>query len=280
MRIRELGKLITQCWAAAEKALRKNVRERYPDRDEEIITTLFHAELEAEVKRVSDNGAVSRAFLSDLKRRFWAVGDDQVLSGIARDLIATVTFHSRTVERKTGGDMGIVIVRPDVRMARTGTDLTIQRDHKRGLLCQAKIFGRSSRWRNLNKNQRKVLGPKLGYLALLLYRYVDQGGERRELAPFDWQLARDARTIEEVSRWLKSGRFPELQKSEQLFGALLQDQIGTADRNLIARDIAPPSLRRSLVIEIRWKDGKGPGNTVHLRESPAVRLAQHAVVAR
>lgn len=41
-----------------------------PDRDEEIITELFHAELETEFATVSEKGAVERAFLEDLKQAF------------------------------------------------------------------------------------------------------------------------------------------------------------------------------------------------------------------
>ena len=116
MHIPALGKLIVECWKTAERKLRENVSEKYPDRDEEPITTLFHAELEVEFKRVSASGAVERAFLSDLKRSFPNVRDDSLL-GIARGLIATVSFHPREVERKTGGDLGVVLVRPDVQEA-------------------------------------------------------------------------------------------------------------------------------------------------------------------
>jgi hypothetical protein len=70
MRIPAVGKLITHCWVRAEEALRENVRKKFPDRDEEMITDLFHAELESEFVRVSATGAVSQAFLNDLKQAF------------------------------------------------------------------------------------------------------------------------------------------------------------------------------------------------------------------
>jgi hypothetical protein len=38
MRIPTVGKLIADCWIRAEEALRENVRKKFPDRDEEIIT--------------------------------------------------------------------------------------------------------------------------------------------------------------------------------------------------------------------------------------------------
>jgi len=192
---------------------------------------------------------------------------------IARDLIATVSFHDRNVEAKTGGDLGIVLVRPDVRLI--WPKLDSNHDYKRGLLCQAKMFQRNSRWGRLSQKQKQVLPDKLSYFALLLYRYDDQHGERRELAPFAWQLARDA-TVEQISHWLASDCFPELHDSQQILGALLRDQIGTDDKKLIENDIAPPLLRRSLVITIQWKDGRPPG-MVHISER-STDLKQQAMV--
>ena len=96
---------------------------------------------------------------------------------------------------------GIVVVRPGVQTVRlAGPDRTIDQ-YRRGLLCQAKMFRRNSQWGGLTPRQRQVLPNKLNYLALLLYRYIDQNAERRILRPFDWQLAREA-TIEQIQSWL------------------------------------------------------------------------------
>ncbi len=278
MRIPVLGKLITECWTTAEQALRQNVKAKFGDRDEEVITTLFHAELGAEFDRVSTSGAVAKAFLSDLKQTFPMV-TDLSLSGIASGLIATVSFHPRHIEGETGGDLGIVLVRPDVRRASyVGSELTIEHDYRRGLLCQAKMFQRDSRWGGLSSKQEQTLQGRLSYFVLLLYRYVDQHGERRELAPFAWQLACGA-TVEQICAWLASNQFPELQDSQQVLRGLLYDQIGTDDKERIAKEIAPP-LRRSLVIRIRWKDDKGPGGKVHVQERSTVYSQQQVVVKR
>lgn len=45
MRFVALAELIAQCWARAEEALRNAIRSDFPDRDEEIITDLFHSKL-------------------------------------------------------------------------------------------------------------------------------------------------------------------------------------------------------------------------------------------
>lgn len=108
-------KLIDSCWIGAEEALRKNVREKFPDRDEEMITDLFHAELEQEFAKVSRSGAVARAFLDDLESAFPRIAVDDLHLKIARRLIATVSFHPPKVEEKTGGDLGVVLVRPNIR---------------------------------------------------------------------------------------------------------------------------------------------------------------------
>ncbi len=68
-----LGKLIIECWAAAEQSMRTHVKTNLGDRHEESITELFHEKLDGEFKRVSTSGAVAKVFLSDLKHAFpWA----------------------------------------------------------------------------------------------------------------------------------------------------------------------------------------------------------------
>jgi hypothetical protein len=150
MPIRNTGKLVTDCWLRAEQSLREIVRKKFPDRDEEIITDLFHAELETEFAAASEKGAVERAFLEDLKQAFQHVEAHELRSKIARGLIATVSFHHRKTEERTGGDLGIVLVRPDVQESYAWSELAIKSDYKRGLLCQAKVFRRDSRARQFS----------------------------------------------------------------------------------------------------------------------------------
>jgi hypothetical protein len=275
MRIPTVGALVISCWARAEQALQEIERQKYSDRHKETITTLFHSELECEFAKVSGSGNVEQAFLADLTHAFPELKIGELRSKIARGLVATVSFHSREIERKTGGDLGIVLVRPDVQKAQFGwSELTIDHDHKRGLLCQAKIFRRSAHWGALSGQQKKTLTNKLGYFALLLYRYVDQDGHRRDLAPFSWQLVAGA-TVEQIGEWLVSDEFPSPQGSQEILGALVRDQIGTDDNVLIDRDITP-QLRPSLVIRIGWNDGEGPGDSVHVQEHTVERPRQLA----
>jgi len=262
MPIRNTGKLITDCWLRAEQSLREIVQKKFRDRDEEIITELFRAELETEFVTASEKGAVERAFLEDLKQTFRHVRTHELQSKIARGLIATVSFHNRKTEERTAGDLGIVLVRPDVQESYAWSELSIKSDYKRGLLCQAKMFRRNSRWGGLSPAQQKGLSKKLNYFALLLYRYADQEGDRRDLSPFGWQLAAGG-SVAQIKQWLSSDNFPSLQDSQRILGALARDQIGTDDTAVIDKDITPPQ-RPSLVINVRWKDD-GPGDSVHVQ---------------
>src|SRR5580700_4126425 len=170
MRIPASAELMAKCWASAELALRNAVRQKFPDRDEEIITELFHSELEGECDRVRATGAIERVFEADLHGALPRIPRAD-LSKIAHGLIASVHFHPRKVERRTGGDFGVVLIRPDVRYATYSRfELTIDHDYQRGLLCQAKIFRRDSSWGGLSPKQRDVLRGRLNYFSLVLYR--------------------------------------------------------------------------------------------------------------
>jgi hypothetical protein len=270
LKIPALAALIAESWTRAEQSLRERVRQESPDRDEEIITDLFHTALEAEFSRVSALGSVERAFQADLRRALPGIPAASV-SRLADGLIAMVHFHPREVESRSGGDFGLVLIRPEVNYAKySRSALTIEHDCQRGLLCQAKVFRRNSTWGSFSRKQRSVLQARLNYLSLVLYRYRDQDGERRDLWPFGWQLTRDA-SIRDVAGWLRNDQFPKLEDSRGIISALAEDRIGTDDKQVIAEQIAPP-LRPSMEIKILWRDGKGPGAVVHLHQTnPAVR---------
>jgi hypothetical protein len=172
-----------------------------------------------------------------------------------------------------------VLIRPEVRSSPFSDSLlTIDRDYRRGLLCQTKIFKIDSSWGELTENQRKMLRERLDYLALVLYRYTDQDGDRRELGPFQWQLTRNV-TIEDIGNWLKSDKFPQLEGSQQILSALGRNKIGTDDKDIIDKYIAPVE-RPSFVINIRWRDGDGPPETVALYSTTAIQSQQVVVQQR
>ena len=274
MRTPTLTNMVAECWERAEQALQGAIRQKYPDRDEEEITMLLRGELDEEFSRVSKNGTVERAFFLDLSRSLPDVSQAD-LSKITRGPIATVHFHPRKVEERTGGDFGLVFTRPNIRrVTHSRSRLTIDSDYQRGLLCQAKVFGRGSAWGKLSAIQRKLLRDRLSYLVLLLYRYTDQDGERRQLEPFSWQETRDA-GMEEISGWLKSDTFPKRTGSRQIITELAQGAIGTDDKKIISDHIAP-EVRPSLKITVGWPEGHGPGREVQLAQS-TVRMQMRQV---
>jgi hypothetical protein len=211
--------------------------------------------------------AIENAFRHDLQQAF-PFAEYQSLYDIADGLFATVSFPDHAVESRTGGDLGVLLVRPDLRLEQYGTELSVDRNYKRGLLSQAKIFRRDSRWGRLTPTQKRVLRTGLDYSALLLYRYSDQPGGRRRLAPFSWQVTRNA-TVEMMGEWLTSDNFPELLDSRQMLGDLIADRIGMDDSEIIGAVIAP-KMRRSLVIRIGWRDDDGPGSIVQVQNEATV----------
>lgn len=277
MRVPNVGKLIRECWTTAEKATRDTIHEKHFDCDEELITNLFRGELREILSKVAAEGRVERAFLQDLKSAFHHADLDK-LRQIATGLTATVSFHDRSLEGKTGGDLGILVVRPDVHSERWSSDtLSVTRDYKRGLLAQAKLFGRDGKWNGLTRSQKRVLGERLSYFALLLYRYLDNDEGRRDLKPFAWQNAADS-NVPLLESWLKQDDFPRPQESDDLLAELLTDRIGTDDKKIIEEVIAPPQ-RESLEIRIHWPDGMGPGpSPIRITHETRNPVHQHAVV--
>ncbi len=256
MPIPSLEQVIVTCWTDAERILQADVERKHFDLDEEALTTYFRGELRERVSKASNEGRIGDAFRYDLTKAFPSA-DSSKLHKIAVGLIATVSFHDRAKEAQTGGDLGLVIVRPTVEKDRWGWNdnaITIEQDYKRGLLCQAKVFRRTLKWGGLTRDQKKVLPERLGYFALLLYSYADP--ERRILQSFRWQLTENA-TLADVQSWLSKDNFPDCQRSEQILRSLIANRIGTDDKSIIDEVIAPES-RASLEIRIHWPDGEGP----------------------
>jgi hypothetical protein len=271
-----LAQLVADSWAAGEDGVREKIRAQYRDSDEEFITGLLRGELEEVCDRVSRNGSVGRAFLADPKATVARIRAD-LLSPMANRLVATVSCDPRHVERQTGSDPGIVLATPHVQQ-QYGEYLAIESNCKRGLLCQAIVFGHDSRWGRLKQNQKKMLSGKTSYSALLLYRYSDQDGSRRELNPFARQLTRES-TIEDIQKWLRADSFPKVWRSSAIFNSVMDAQIGTDDRRLVDEYVAPEGLRNSLVITIKWKDGADPGDRVLVSSRPS-QQREHMLLAR
>ena len=275
MPISNLAKKITECWDNAEKESIKDIYEKYPDADENYITFLFGGNLRRQLNLASQDKIISNAFLSDLKKAFPEVTSTS-LHTVANGLVATVTFHPNRTEGKTGGDLGLVLIRPTLSLDKYRIANLSHDTYERGLLCQAKVFRRSNEWGEPTANQKKHLPNKLDYLALLLYRYQDNDC-RKILEPFKWQITKGYK-FEDVTNWLKKDKFPELKDSDYVIRALSTGKIGTDDKAIIMREISP-DVRESLIIRVYWREGDDPGSSI-----PVVfnqnRMSEQAVKLR
>jgi len=262
-----VGEALITCWNAAEDALREQVSSNYYDRDEPFLTEMFSCLLARRCESASAAGDFERALLTDLYQAGLTV-PTYAYGEIASGLIAEVSFHAPKVEGKTGGDFGIVVCRPEIQHGYGPSELTLNNDSYRGLLVQAKVLQRDGHWGRFSRKQHKVLPDKLGYASLLLYQYQDNTGNRRELAPLQWHLMSEAKTLKEVKQWLTKNAFRTRRTSQEILGSLLDDTIGTDDENVIRHVITPPQ-RESLSIKICWRNG--PPDIAHLTE----QVVQH-----
>jgi hypothetical protein len=253
--------VIKKCWKIAEGKLQTLIKEKHPDLDEEFITRLFYGEFSFSVHRASKKGDISEAFLNDLEQAFFNLGYIGQLD-IFEGLIAEVSLHKREVEKFTGGDFGLTIIRPQVQMSSCGYGQAVlsKDEYCRGLLCQAKIKRRNGKWGKLSKRQKDVFPDRIKYLGLLLYSYLDE--ERYKLNKFEWQLCQDA-SLSEVEGWLKSDRFPDTKSSGEIISLLGNACIGTDDPEIIEKNIRPKT-KPNLCIRIFWPPDKDPGNEVRI----------------
>ncbi len=268
MPIPNVTALIVKCWTSAEEQAREGLKKRFHDKNEEFITELFHGEFRGALDAATKAGSVKQAFCKDVKLHIPELGYSGDLERLASGISATVTLHPREVEERTGGDIDLVLIRPNVNFHpfRKGT-LTVDQHYSRGLLCQAKIKRRSpaghkAKWGDFTQSQRKILRNRTQYLALLLYEY--HNAERSTLMPFQWQVCGGA-NFKDVECWLKSGVFPSLLTSEKIIHRLADDKIGTGQKDIIEQLIAP-AVRGSLVIRVGWPPGQGPSQNFFLRQ--------------
>lgn len=242
--------VLIERWLLAEQTLRNDIERYHPDAGEEYITESFHGIYGRMLSDASESKLIENAFLKDLKKAFPLL--TSYLPKISRGLIAEITLHKRQTERITGGDIGLLVIRPNVFVQ--GDYIKIK-DYRRGLLCQAKLKNRLGKWGNFTERQIEVLPERMSYLSLLLYSYQDNS--RRCLSPFTWQLCNSG-TFEEVQNWLKNDKFPELVASDHIVAHLGYSLIGT-DNDHIIDSIISPSSNRTLVIKITWPGWPRPG---------------------
>lgn len=249
-------------WRAAESTLQREMKSDRPLAHEEYITTRFVLNLRVELQRATSCRAIENAFVADLAAAFPDLSDDATLPNIANGLGAYVSRHESRTEGATGGDLGLVIVRPNIER-RWDDELRIG-NYSRGLLAQAKLKSmRTSKWGRFTDKQRAVLPQRVEYLAILLYSFSGEGALER----FRWQLCRGFR-LEQATAWLRSDDFPSPVNSEAIIAGLGNGKLGTDDETIIER-VVTPSESPCLILRIDWPPGGRPKPVIRLEAKQA-----------
>jgi hypothetical protein len=271
VKLTSLGKLISDCWSRAEVETAKTIVKKHPSPSEEEITFLFSGEFRIAVEAASEKGMIEHAFLEDLHASIPNLSFE--ITRHTKGLIARINVHGRWHEgRVSGADLGIVILRPLVRVRNAGTTVEFHRNHGNGLLAQAKLgkqLGLTGKlkWDTLTQRQQDLF-PKLHeYYSLLLYRLQGQ----TNLKPFSWQLCKKY-SVEQAQEWLQTNVFPAELSSTEVLRMLFARAIGTEDPKLI-KTIIDPSISdaRSIEVHIFWPDGGGPPPSLSVYQSQTVQ---------
>lgn len=265
-------KIVCACWKQAEAALQEEIREYAPNKHEEFIIERFHAKFAEALTKASNDNLIARAFFCDLKAAS-AYSDisDNDLAMIANGLIAELSLHEKSTERRTGGDMGLMIIRPQLTRSH---DVIKISDYRRGILCQAKMKDKDGKWGQFTRTQRSLLPNRMEYLGLWLYSYKDEA--RRVLNDFQWYICRKGETLEQVIDYLKKDQFPKLVASEKTLVAVGYGAIGT-DNDKILDEVISPAKNPALTIKISWRDGRssGPGTVIYVHSTHQHKIQQH-----
>lgn len=259
LQIPNTSDVISHCWTEAENIVLHDSAEALADASEETITSTFYQKFYAALKAGSDAGEIAKAIYKDLANTsIWGLSTENCRD-LSKDFVAEVAvfdLHRRYTEGKTGGDFGLVLSRPDI--SQLGS--TIQfKQHRQGLLCQAKLKDIDGYWSGLGGNQEILLADRTSYLALVLYQFKNN---RRNLSPFQWKSCLGF-SIPEIQKWFRDDIFSDLKTSPEIVGGLASGRIGTNDNGTINTVIAP-SGNPSVHVRI-FRDGEKPGSEVIVR---------------
>lgn len=243
--------LIKECWETSEKNVRHLIAERYHVHDEVFITRLLFGELFAEFETRNNKHDFEKAFLSDLEKTFTSNSYRSERIRLSKGIVAKVSYHEPHIEKRTGGDLGLVIARPIVTPI--STDRLRYKVAQQGLLTQAKRENEKKKFGSFTKKQQLLLPQHLSYAAILLYTYTVR--EEYQLAPFLWFVCKGD-TFEDVKNILADYNWcmEEVKTSSIIFEKLWTFQIGTNDDKVIKNHICPEDAPH-ILIEITWRDG-------------------------
>jgi hypothetical protein len=274
MRIPHLIKAICDCGEAAEQDLRKFIETAAWGKGEAFITDYFLAELRQRVKEASESGLIEAALRQDVEQELSMLHPIDLQSFVS-GIRARVTIHNNAKEAISGGDIGIVLVRPD-RISSDNNSVTFGYKPS-GLLCQAKLgrpSGKRSRikWGEFTDHQKLISPERLEYLALLLYKYSDI--KLQKITNFSWQICKGF-SFDDIERFSRTNSFPSLHVSSEIIEFLGAGIIGTSDKEVIKTYIEPV-VDYYAVIDIGWPekpDGLKVLQLVPLQHEEKIRIS-------
>lgn len=256
-----LARLLSTAICAAELSAREAVLRSLRRAQEPEITTLLVVEVDRQLSKATAEGRVAATVLADLDRALCNAASGyqpHSLRRLTQGLVARVLRHGPADEKRSGADIGFLVVQPHIEF-RWGHLHLERRGQKRGILAQSKRRLFRGRWNQLTENQRAVLPGRMAYAALLRYEFEDL--KNTKLKAFRWNLLADA-DVSDVSQWLCSGEFPADLDTGELVSGLCSGCWGTDDGQLIEQDICPMD-GKYMVVEVDWRDGEDPES--HLR---------------
>jgi hypothetical protein len=245
--------VVANCFVQAQKRVQGVVTQIRPDADEEAITNDLERELAEQLHFASAGRHIETAFMKDLIRAYPQV-DMSRFAKAASGLIAMVSWHNRAVEKITGGDFGLVLVRPLV--VHNYPLIKITSGYGRGVTVQAKKMGPGPKRGTLTQRQEEGFADFKKQGAVVVYRFEDE----HTLHDFEWHDCR-RRQLRTVRRWLRDNAFPKGLETAEFVNRLGNGSLGTADATTIERSVSPHG-QRTLVIRIDWPDGRPPESSV------------------
>lgn len=275
-----LPRLLTEVgnvWDAAERHVREHDCTRLPRVGEEDVTRFLFLELKQRVEAANLQRVFEVALTQDLESCGNPVAELNA-GKWARGLAGTVTFHQRSFEGRTGGDLGMALLCPrffDTTSPVAGLVMAPQ-----GALCQAKITQNlTGLLGQLSPSQKKVLEGRLSYVALLLYRRSDLNGA--PILPFEWFKCDRLKSIQEVARVLREANLPSL-SSREFLTDLATGRFGTSDHEIISAWIAPDSEELAWAVDMRidWPDGRPDTSEMAYQQSGILALQRQNVVVQ
>ena len=262
--------LLLRCFEQATALVNWHLKSPFRNTNEETITVLLHLALYQTMKRASVRGSFTAALLKDLRK----IVPHPETSLKKEEFVARVSWHPRHTETKTGGDFALQFIYPRLMSHQDGT-AEIQCDKNyRGLLIQAKKV-QGKKWGTLTKRQRKLYPKIRNFFALVFYanRKATEG-----LLPLKWLLCKSKRRSRLIKS-LKNGGFKNCKTSAFVFKNFrtFLGEIGTSDRNLIAKYIEPLNTP-SLTICIERKKPGPPGEVIKIMDKYRVDVKEKPTV--